>query len=71
MNDYLSGADPMRLIPFSLLAIGALGCANAPSKSPAPSSTSASFDIFKKQVSQTAQAGGNLVQAGAQDLQSS
>ena len=61
----------MRLIPFALVAAGVIGCANAPSKSPVPSSTGASFDMFKNQVKQTAQAGSNLVQASAQDLQNS
>jgi chromosome segregation ATPase len=61
----------MRLIPCALVAAGVIGCANAPSKSPVPSSTGASFDMFKNQVKQTAQAGSNLVQAGAQDLQNS
>lgn len=59
----------MRLIPCALMAAGAIGCANTPSKTPVPSSTGASFDIFKNQVKQTAQAGGNLIQAGAGDLQ--
>ena len=55
----------MRLIPFALVAAGVIGCANAPSKSPVPSSTGASFDMFKNQVKQTAQAGSNATERTA------
>jgi len=61
----------MRLTPCALLLAGLCGCANTPGKSPVPSATGPSFDMFKSQVNQTAQSGSNLIQASGQDLQNS
>ena len=61
----------MRLTPCALLLAGLCGCANSPGKSPVPSATGPSFDMFKSQVNQTAQSGSNLIQASGQDLQNS